>query len=239
MAFLHACILLFYLNGMWSTHLPTPFFLAIPLLEFIIWLTGEVLLCNMSAVKMCKGCYCRLHDCCSYSIMHFGVHIFTCTCTCTCILSLIWDTFQPNNGSHYEPGSSWSLWAKLVCVGVAVIPEGTCTCIWPWHGLWTLSIALCEPVFYTWIFPSIYCVPQNVHIGGAVVLHNQCSHCIYPSCSTQFTQQYHHYQSLLQLLFLSPSQETPQLSEIIMFLSQVPTCTYVQCSCTIYLYTYT
>ena len=39
----------------------------------------------------------------------------------------------------------------------------------------------------------------------------------------QFMQQYHHYQSLRELLFVSPAQDTPHLGEIVMFLAQVYT----------------
>ena len=38
---------------------------------------------------------------------------------------------------------------------------------------------------------------------------------------TQFLQQYHHYQSLLQLFLINPSQQSERLEELVMFLSQV------------------
>ncbi|XP_064386639.1 protein SDA1 homolog isoform X2 [Halichondria panicea] len=40
----------------------------------------------------------------------------------------------------------------------------------------------------------------------------------------EFLQQYHHYQSLLQLFLINPSQQSSRLEELIMFLSQVCCC---------------
>ena len=54
-----------------------------------------------------------------------------------------------------------------------------------------------------------------------------CAHLV---CIVQFMQQYRHYQSLRELLLYSPAQDSPRLSEIVMFIGQVclrvlsPTC---------------
>jgi protein SDA1 len=40
----------------------------------------------------------------------------------------------------------------------------------------------------------------------------------------EFMQQYHHYQSLRELLFVTPAQDSPHLGEIVMFLAQVTPC---------------
>ena len=49
----------------------------------------------------------------------------------------------------------------------------------------------------------------------------QCCSVALTHAHTQFLQQYHHYQSLLHLFLVNPSQQSEQLEKLVMFLSQV------------------
>ncbi len=62
-------------------------------------------------------------------------------------------------------------------------------------------------VFYSNDVMNLY--PSSLHLH---------SHTHLPR---QFLQQYHHYQSLLQLFLINPSQQSSRLKELLMFLSQV------------------